>query len=356
MTVNQPRKNGEKAELLKCCGQTLFGCDGEILVTQGIYCCPPFGKKAECFCKRAVWVPRHFNLAALKETFFYHSAEFPLTVTEDTPVGVCGQAPTRTAHADDKVFLILAQFVKKKFSVIGTVAIAKNDKDGTHYITEIKSGSSLFDAVTWVREESSIHRTTHMNRSVRYRKRKQDHSDCEELKSEDQSVILKTPVNKKPRIDYSQLVETSPKTPEMNNEKHAIVSTPMAPSSGRASPDFIQQMYLPDPAIYSVEQSSTEAVPENSIPVERAPVDSVPVVQASAPTVQASIPVSIPAPFAVNPQNLHEECFWVSEVSPSLPNEHAGLFCRSPSFYEPNSDTLANQFSYDTMMPWTSPY
>jgi len=355
MAANPPRKkDGEKAELLKSCGQALFGCEGDILVTQGIYCCPPFGKKAECFCKRAVWVPRHFSLNALKETFLYYCAEFPLTVTEDTPVGVCGQSPTRTAHADDKVFLILAQFVKKKFSVIGTVSIAQDDADSPPYITEIKSGSSLFDAVTWVREESSLHRTSNLNKPCRYRKRKQNQSHSDEVKFEDHE-ILETPMNKKARIDYSQSVEPFPKTPEMNHEKHTIISTPMAPSSGDTSPDVIQQMYLPDPTIVPAEIISVQSEPAIHAPVETVPVYSNHVVQATAETVpvesvpiHAPLSISIPLPCALNSQNPQEEYFMPS-ISPSLSTEHPGLFSRSPSsIYAPQSDY---QFGAD---PWYS--
>ena len=155
------KKDGEKAFLLQACGEELFGAEGENKVTQGIYIVKK-GRKLECFCKRAVWVPPQSALQTLKQRFAEFNAPFP-PMLENTPVvGLCGRNATRTAHATDSCFLILALHSRMKFVAVGTVSIAftpfvAGQKPIVH-VTSISSDAEELDAcIEWIRKEAAAY-------------------------------------------------------------------------------------------------------------------------------------------------------------------------------------------------------
>jgi len=159
------KKNGEKAVLLQACGEELFRCEGENKVTQGIYVIRK-GRKLECFCKRAVWVPIDpASLETLKSRFKSFNAPWPSMLDESPMVGLCGRNATRTAHATDSTFLVLALHQKMKFVAVGIVRVEYGpfigDVKPDIHVTGISSDATeLDDCIEWIRKESSIHEST----------------------------------------------------------------------------------------------------------------------------------------------------------------------------------------------------
>jgi len=163
------KKSGEKAVLLQACGEELFRCEGENKVTQGIYVVRK-GRKLECFCKRAVWVPIDpKSIETLKMRFDEFGAAWPSFLDDVAMVGVCGRNATRTAHATDSTFLILALHPKMKFVAVGIVRVDYGtligDTKPDISITGITSDpSQLEDCIEWIRKESTAHEN---NKSVK---------------------------------------------------------------------------------------------------------------------------------------------------------------------------------------------
>jgi len=304
------KKDGEKAELLKACGQMVFRCEGDILTTQGIYC-SACGRKAECFCKRAVWVPRVFNLNDLRDMFASFGAELSCDVTSETVVGVCGLSPTRTAHASDTTFLVLAQFVKKKFAVIASVSVSvvrnSEDEPPSYDLKGISSGEDcVADVVNWVKEESSVHRTTAVKKRGKYKKHRRSSSDGsgdldynpEDLESPlDSPELCETPKKRRRRVKIDKPLD-SPRTPEIRrSDVHTIWGTPYELSSSGPTPD--------------VNLSVSDAQPEPEI---------------------ISVPPVVPFH--------HQEAFCMFDGftdRPVSPVERNGLFCQSPFYGQPTT-------------------
>ena len=319
------KKDGEKAELLRACGQMVFRCEGDILTTQGIYC-SEFGRKTECFCKRAVWVPRVFNLGDLQSMFSSFGAELNCDVTADTVVGVCGLLPTRTAHASGNTFLVLAQFMKKKFTVIATVKVtairSSDDEPPSYDLREISSGGDCVrHVVNWIKEESTTHRTTTVKKRGKYKKHKKTPSDdgSADLDPSSDSLELYETPKKRTRRTPRRGEHDFPKTPEIiSGEVHTILGTPSELSSAGPTPE----LHKPTSDLHS----------ELEI-------------------------VSVPP---VMPYQQQEQSFcWLDGMGgrPVTPTERYGLFCQSPSFYEMPPDTPSSMLNPpDAPWPSTSPF
>jgi len=153
---NNKKKNGEKSLILEMCWKLLSDSDeksvGGVKVTQGIYC-KIDGTKTEVFCKRGVFVPESFCFEKLQNIFAEFGAKLNPCVSRKSTLGLCGVFPTRTAHADDTEFFLLAQ-IHEKFVVI---AIVSTD-EANNAIEKIQSDtSSISDAVKSVKDEAAKH-------------------------------------------------------------------------------------------------------------------------------------------------------------------------------------------------------
>jgi len=154
------KKDGEKALLLHACGELLFGCTGETKVTQGIYL--PNKKKFECFCKRAVWVPKDLSLDTLRLRFGQFGVALPSSISDDCVVGLCGKNPTRTAHATDCAFMLLSQSSRSKFVPVAVISVDHNQIDEyTKPIVSLRMISAgeaaVNECIDWIRKESRDH-------------------------------------------------------------------------------------------------------------------------------------------------------------------------------------------------------
>jgi len=157
MKGQQRKKDGEKALLLQACGELLFDCVGENRTTQGIYFTES-EEKQQCFCKRAVWVPRAPRLEELKQKFEDFGASLPAFVSDsDVIIGLCGKNPTRNAHAVDCSFFILAQTPTRKFFPIAVAGFdhSGDDEKLSVSLRSISSDPEAIDhCIAWIQKEA----------------------------------------------------------------------------------------------------------------------------------------------------------------------------------------------------------
>ena len=156
------RKKGEKTTLLEKCGELLFGCSGELLVTQGIYVPKSLTSSSSHFiCKRTVWVPDSLSHECLIQHLESFSATLPFSVQKVASLhrfGLCGINPTRTIHAIDKHFLLLIRFPHNHFSVYGIVGIGQDCPGGVIFIDSISTDSDVvLNSVEWMKKENAQH-------------------------------------------------------------------------------------------------------------------------------------------------------------------------------------------------------
>lgn len=156
------RKVGEKATLLGQCGELLFGCSGETLVTQGIYISRSIPTKPFSFiCKRTVWVPGSLAFEHLAAHLEVYGARLPFSVSKIASLrrfGLCGLNPTRTIRARDTQFLLLARFPTKRFTVYGVVVIKKFGPKSQILIDSITTNNTdVLNCVEWVKNESTLY-------------------------------------------------------------------------------------------------------------------------------------------------------------------------------------------------------
>ena len=152
------RKIGEKATLLSKCGESLFGCSGETLVTQGIYVpksllSGPF----RFICKRTVWVPDSLSHECLFHHLLFFGATLPFSVQKVASrhsFGLCGINPTRTIRAKDTSFLLLAKFPHKHFAVYGIVDVRQTCSDKVIFVERISTDrNEVLKCVDWMKNE-----------------------------------------------------------------------------------------------------------------------------------------------------------------------------------------------------------
>ena len=154
------RKDGKKAMLLSKCGESLFGCSGETLVTQGIYAPKLPSSSLHCFCKRAVWVPHSVSHEHLVHNLESFCATLPFSVQKIASLhrfGLCGINPTRAGHAIDQQFLLLAKVPHKHFAVYGIVEIGQTSPTSVVYIENISTNKDdVLNCVEWIKSELSL--------------------------------------------------------------------------------------------------------------------------------------------------------------------------------------------------------
>jgi len=173
MAAVQRKKIGEKGQVLELAWKVLSGSSaissGGVRVTQGIYAKTEDGK-TDVFCKRGVLVPKTFDYERLSEVFRSFGAELSDSICEDSVVGFCGMAPTRTARADDTIFFLLAH-PHDKFVVVAIITV----DDNYRRIVDLKSDAeSLANAVKWVKEESEKRPNGPPKKRGKYNKNKQE--------------------------------------------------------------------------------------------------------------------------------------------------------------------------------------
>ena len=160
-----PKKDGEKYNLLNICGQLLFGCMGRKQFTQGIYTRRSADDELmQCFCKRGVWVPESVSVRKLRKHFKDFHAILPSVVVNTVGrgnLGLCGRNPTRTLHATDTEFMLLARPTGQFYRVVALVTLKPcEEADGEVSFTlhGIASDSnSIAQCIEWVKNEARSH-------------------------------------------------------------------------------------------------------------------------------------------------------------------------------------------------------
>lgn len=132
------------------------------MVTQGIYIQKAWSSEPlRCFCKRGVWVP-----TAPSQDHFMHCLEscgvtLPFSVPRISLLrrfGLCGINPTRTVHASDTQFFLLAKFPCKQFTVYGIVTIKRVDLNHPVTIVGISTEKNyILQCVGWIKNEADCY-------------------------------------------------------------------------------------------------------------------------------------------------------------------------------------------------------
>ena len=166
------RGNGEKAALLSKCGELLFGCHGELLPTQGIYVPKSLSSSLTPFvCKRTVWVPDSLSHECLVHNLESFDATLPFSVQKVASFhrfGLCGVCPTRTIHAEDKAFLLLAKVPHKQFAVYGIIEMGSaNVSNPTSIGTITTKKDDILSCVNWIKSEIVLHQQMQQFKSKR---------------------------------------------------------------------------------------------------------------------------------------------------------------------------------------------
>lgn len=160
--VEHRRKAGEKTTLLGQCGELLFGCSGETLVTQGIYTSKSMPSKPFSFiCKRTVWVPDSQSIEHLTSYLEAYGARLPFSISKIASLhrfGLCGLNPTRTVHARDTQFLLLAKYPTKRFAVYGVVVVKKFSPKTQMILDSIITNKDVIQScMEWVKNEPTLY-------------------------------------------------------------------------------------------------------------------------------------------------------------------------------------------------------
>ena len=156
------REYCEKTTLLNKCGEALFGCSGELLVTQGIYVPKSLtSSSSHCLCKRTVWVPDSLSLECLAKYLGSFGATLPFSVHRVASLhrfGLCGVNPTRTAYAKDKHFFLLAKVPHNQFAVYGIVEIRQIHPKRTIIIINISTTKEdVLSSVEWIKSDTTLY-------------------------------------------------------------------------------------------------------------------------------------------------------------------------------------------------------
>ena len=160
-----PKKDGEKYNLLITCGQLVFGCSGKKQFTQGIYTARPGDDEfTQCFCKRGVWVPNIVSIRKLRTLFKSFQAIFPTVIVNTVGrgnLGLCGKSPTRTLHANDTEFMLLARPPGQFYRVVALVTLKPcegGNGENPFVLHDIVSdSSSIAQCIDWVKNEAMTH-------------------------------------------------------------------------------------------------------------------------------------------------------------------------------------------------------
>lgn len=169
------RKDGEKVALLNRCGELLFGCSGQVLVTQGIYIPKLLSSDSHSFiCKRTVWVPTSLSHGHLVHNLESFGATLPFSVERVAFLhrfGLCGISPTRTGHTAEKAFLLLARVPHKHFAIYGIVEIRQTCATSLAFIEAISTnGTDILNCVEWIQSEIALYHLVKESKSKRKRR------------------------------------------------------------------------------------------------------------------------------------------------------------------------------------------
>ena len=250
------RKDGEKAALLSKCGESLFGCSGELLPTQGIYAPKLSASRPFHFiCKRTVWVPLSLSHEHLVQHLESFCATLPFPVQRAASLhrfGLCGIYPTRTIHAFDKHFLLLAKIPHKYFAVFGIVEISELESTGVVCIENLSTNKNdVLDCVDWIKSEFSLYKLSKRARNKRnYGVQTEKSSDKEgqmiASESEPSTVVQRTQQGQiQYRSDETES-EVSTNTPEyLNNPPSEQMNPQNIIVSGVHFPDQSTVYWIP---------------------------------------------------------------------------------------------------------------
>jgi len=163
------RKPGQKSLLLQAYGKLLFGEDGGVFVTQGIYV--QEDKKLKNLCKRTVWIPRSFSVKHLEQTFSNFQISF-IPPPGMTSIGLCGGCATRTARALDDMLMIVVAFEKKFFVVYALVSIVNDGVDvvcgiSPHIVNITTDRDKIDAALLKIKEEAEEYKKSEAERKER---------------------------------------------------------------------------------------------------------------------------------------------------------------------------------------------
>ena len=212
------RKDGEKTTLLSKCGELLFGCSGKMLVTQGIYIPRSLSPSPDHFiCKRAVWVPDSLSHECLVHNLESFGATLPFSIQRVASLhhfGLCGVNPTRTVHANDKHFFLLAKVPHKQFAVYGIVEIGQTGQSSAIIIESISTNKDdIISSVEWVLNEFALH---HLSKQLKNKRRKHC-AVIGQLKNQSQSLATEGMQETQGKIQHRSVEtesEQSEKTPQ----------------------------------------------------------------------------------------------------------------------------------------------
>ena len=263
------REYCEKTTLLNKCGETLFGCSGELLITQGIYVPKSLtSSSSQCLCKRTVWVPDSLSLECLAKYLGTFGATLPFSVHRVASLhrfGLCGVNPTRTAYAKDKHFFLLAKVPHNQFAVYGIVEIRQIHPKRTIIIINISTTKEdVLCCVEWIKSDTTLYHLskTPTNKGV-----------CNGVCSDHEAQVIEGETEK-PTIlqrleqDLSEYSSTETEGNLSVNTlecPHHPVCDYINPSSDMFTGDHLQS---PNPLLwvpYLVQQSVSEA-PDDSNP------------------------------------------------------------------------------------------
>ena len=219
------KKNGEKATLLSKCGDSLFGCSGELLPTQGIYVPKSLSTSSSCFiCKRTVWVPHSISHECLAKHLESFGATLPFSIQRVASLhrfGLCGISPTRSLRAIDRQFLLLAKVPHKYFAVYGIVEIRQPSFQGVIFIENISTTKDdIMKCVEWIHNELAFYQDSRETSS-------QGHDDFRETVPDKEDKSLEIESESQEDIEGTQdpIQNTSDET-----ESDILVNTPEFPN------------------------------------------------------------------------------------------------------------------------------
>ena len=248
------RKDGEKATLLSQCGMSLFGCTGETMVTQGIYIQKAWSSEPlHCFCKRGVWVPSAPSQEHLIHCLDSCGVSLPFSISRIATLqrfGLCGINPTRTVHASDTQFFLLAKFPCKQFTVYGIVTIKRVDLNHPVTIVGISTEKNfILQCVGWIkREADTYHQVKEQKRTGKPIEVPKQDDQVEETGEQWVSSPTNLPVREDTRLPSSSEI------PQPNLDTDSDVSYPSECSE--SSPAECQ--YEPIHQPFQVNQVSSE--------------------------------------------------------------------------------------------------
>lgn len=164
------RKIGEKATLVSKCGESLFGCCGEMLVTQGIYVPKSLSSRpSHCICKRTVWVPDSISYECFFHYLDYFGASFPFPIQRGAShycFGLCGINPTRTMHAEGNWFFIVVKYLHRRFAVYGIVQTKLSSLKSVAFIENISTNKNdVLNCVDWIQREIACYKLSKVIKS-----------------------------------------------------------------------------------------------------------------------------------------------------------------------------------------------